>query len=254
VTRLMSAANPPADPSFESAGGSLESPSSLSATPGCLFVVSTPIGNPDDISLRALHVLRTAAVIAVEDIRVTRKLLHHFQIDTPLVSYRPRSQKDDTQPLLDRITAGQDIALVCDAGTPVLADPGLALIGAAQAQGIRIVPIPGASALLAALVASGLVSGRFAFDGFPPRARTDRQQFFIGLKEEKRAIILYESRRYLRDTLQSLLPIFGPLRPVALARNLTLETESIFYGTLRDACTISQSSLPGGEYVLVIGK
>jgi len=243
---------PPAEDSPLSAGGLHVAPPPGSS--GCLYIVSTPIGNPEDISLRAIKILRTVALIAAEDPRVTGRLLKHYQIETQVVSCRPRSQQDILPSLLETLASGQDIALVSDAGTPVLADPGHSLIRSALSRQIRIVPIPGASALLAALVASGLVSGRFVFEGFPPRARSDRERFFSELCREPRAILLYESRRYLRSTLQSLLQALGPERPIALACNLTRTSETIFYGTLQNACALSRSSLPAGEFVLVVGS
>ena len=200
---------------------------------GCLYIVSTPIGNPEDISLRAIRVLGRVAIIAAENAGVTGKLLAHHGITTAVVSYRPRAHSDVTSRLLSELAAGNDIAFVTDAGTPVIADPGQSLIRSAIAQGARVIPVPGASALLSALVASGLVPGRFAFDGFPPRCRADRQEFFAQLTSETRPVLLYESRRYLRSTLQALLAALGPCRRMTLARDLTRDTEAVLHGTIQ---------------------
>lgn len=249
---------------------------------GTLFLVSMPIGNPEDITLRALRVLREAALIAAEDAHITRSFLHLHRIPTEVLSYRPRHvpvpkgeelgsagerEEPDRIPcsnaeigsdasVLGRIRAllasGRDVAAVCDAGTPLLADPGARLVHQALGWGAKVVPVPGPSAALAALVVSDLPTGRFAFDGFPPRSRADRQAFFTALQGETRTIILYETRRYLRSTLQALSASLGPNRRMALARSLTTPAESLFRGSLAEALFHIQPEPPHGEYVLIL--
>ncbi|HZP84535.1 MAG TPA: 16S rRNA (cytidine(1402)-2'-O)-methyltransferase [Chthonomonadaceae bacterium] len=221
--------------------------------PGTLYLVSTPIGNLEDISLRALRLLREVPLIAAEDARVTRKLLDHFGIGTEVVSYRSSRQPHQTETLLAALHAGRDLALVSDAGTPAIADPGASLITAAIARGIPVQPVPGPVAALSALVASGLPAGRFAFDGFPPRRRADRRAFFAALARESRTLLLYESPAYLPATLRDLLAALGRERPVAIVRDLTRSGETCFRGTLAQAVAHFRTHTPRGEYTLVIG-
>jgi 16S rRNA (cytidine1402-2'-O)-methyltransferase len=221
--------------------------------PGTLYLVSTPIGNLEDISLRALRILREVPLIAAEDARVTRKLLAHFGIGTEVVSYRPSRQPQQTETLLASLQAGRALALVSDAGTPAIADPGASLITAAIARGLPVQPVPGPVAALSALVASGLPVGRFAFDGFPPRRRADRRAFFVALARESRTLLLYESPAYLLATLRDLLAALGRERPIVIARDLTRPGETCFRGTLAQAACHFRTHTPRGEYTLVIG-
>lgn len=220
---------------------------------GTLTLVATPIGNLDDISVRALRTLRESSFIVAEDSRVTRPLLRHFAIETELLSFRPRRDSNITQYILARLCAGESAAFVSDAGSPGIADPGVSLVSAALNAGIPVTTVPGPVAALAALTLSGFPSGRFVFEGFPPRSRADRYAFFKRLAQESRTILLYESRSHLRTTLASLADALGPERPILLARDLTKPTEDLFYGTL--AQIIAQSTLvtqPHGEYALVL--
>lgn len=219
--------------------------------PGTLYVVSTPIGNLEDLSPRARRMLQEVDLIAAEDARVTRALLRRCGLSTPVVTCGRRRDGETEEALAARLASGQTLALVCDAGTPGISDPGTALIRLALAQDAAVVPVPGPNAALAALVVSGLPAGRFAFDGFPPRARTDRHAFFQSLRHERRTLLLYESPRFLLDTLERLLAVLGD-RPLAVARHLTKPTEEVYRGTLSDAIDHFRSR-PRGELTLVIG-
>jgi 16S rRNA (cytidine1402-2'-O)-methyltransferase len=230
-----------------------EAPEREAPPHGALYLVSTPIGNPEDISLRALRVLREAALIVAEDARVTRRLLGQFGIATETLSYQQRARPATMRMARGCLRAGKSVAFVCDAGTPGVADPGLELVHAALALGAVVSPVPGAAAALAALVTSGLPTGRFVFEGFPPRARADRAAFFAALSQETRTIALYESPAYLRATLEALSGVFGPTHPVAVARNLTRSSEAVFRGTLGEAVTHFPPRPPQGEYTLVVG-
>src|ERR1051325_7874950 len=169
---------------------------------GTLFVVGTPIGNLEDISLRALRVLKEVSLIAAEDTRVTRKLLSHYDIHTPLTSFHQHSRGEKGESIVAKLVAGQSIALVSDAGMPGISDPGSELINLAIASSIPVVPIPGANAAVAALVVSGLPTGRFTFFGFPPRTKSDRKTFFAELARNGHTAVLYESPGRLLSTLK----------------------------------------------------
>jgi 16S rRNA (cytidine1402-2'-O)-methyltransferase len=220
--------------------------------PGTLYIVATPIGNLEDISLRALRLLREVDLIAAEDTRVTRKLLSHYDIHTPLISYHQHSRGEKAESLVDRLISGQAIALVSDAGTPGISDPGADLIRRALDANVSVIPIPGANAAVAALVASGLPTGRFSFEGFPPRTKTDRREFFADLRDEPRTVILYESAQRMDATLSDLYAAIGD-RPVALARELTKKFEEIFRGCLSAAIHHCDEHKPRGEFTIVIG-
>ena len=218
---------------------------------GTLFVVATPIGNLEDITLRALRVLRECDLIAAEDTRVTRKLLSHFDIHTPLTSYHRHTKESKEESLLSRLAGGATVALVSDAGTPGISDPGSDLIARAIDMGVTVIPIPGASAVLSGLVCSGLPTGRFAFDGFPPRTRTDRREFFTRLECESRTIVLYEAPTRLLATLQELLDHLGDRR-VAIVREITKKFEETYRGTLTGGLAQFRAVAPRGEFTLVV--
>ncbi len=220
--------------------------------PGTLYVVGTPIGNLEDISLRALRILREVDLIAAEDTRVTRKLLSHYDIHSPLTSYHQHSRGEKVDSLINRLVSGQAVALVSDAGTPGISDPGADLIRRALDAGVSVIPIPGPNAALAALVASGLPTGRFAFEGFPPRTKTDRREFFLGLRDEQRTVILYESAQRIAGTLADLYSVIGD-RPVALARELTKKFEDVYRGRLSGALDHCDVHKPRGEFTIVVG-
>jgi len=216
-----------------------------------LVVVATPIGNLEDIGLRALRVLREADVICAEDTRVTRKLLSRYDIHTPLVSYHRHSLARRTEEVLAMLRAGKTVALVSDAGTPAVSDPGADLVRMAAAEGFAVSAVPGPSAVLAALVVSGLPAGRFAFDGFPPRARSDRAAFFTALRNETRTVVLYEAPSRIQATLRDLLHAFGD-RHACVARELTKAFEEVYRGKLSGAIEWIKNSSPRGEYTIAV--
>jgi 16S rRNA (cytidine1402-2'-O)-methyltransferase len=220
--------------------------------PGTLYVVATPIGNLEDITLRALRILKEVALIAAEDTRVTRKLLSHFDIHTPLTSFHQHTRGIKAEGLVEKLSAGQSIALVSDAGMPAISDPGSDLVTLALAAGITVTPIPGANAALSALVVSGLHTSRFAFDGFPPRTRSDRREFFEALREERRTVMLYESPARILSTLRDLHSTLGD-RPVAVARELTKLFEEVYRGPLTGAIAHFTEHKPRGEFTIVLG-
>ncbi|BCV19992.1 16S rRNA (cytidine(1402)-2'-O)-methyltransferase [Moorella sp. Hama-1] len=216
-----------------------------------LYLVATPIGNLEDITLRALKVLREVDLIAAEDTRHTRELLAHYEIHTPLTSYHRHNLAAKTPYLLGLLREGRDIALVSDAGLPGISDPGEELVREAVAAGLAVVPVPGASAALTALVASGLPAGRFAFEGFLPRAGKERRERLAALAAEERTLIFYEAPHRLAATLTDLATTLGA-RQVAVARELTKKFETIWRGTLREAAGYFQDNPPRGEITLVV--
>jgi 16S rRNA (cytidine1402-2'-O)-methyltransferase len=218
---------------------------------GTLYLVATPIGNLEDITARALRVLRECDLIAAEDTRVTRKLLAHFDIHTPLTSYHAHTSEGKADHLLQKLRDGMQIALVSDAGTPCISDPGAELVTAAIELQIRVEPIPGASASLAALIASGLPSARFVFEGFLPRTN-DRQERLREIATERRTTILYESSPRLTDTLKDLAKVCGEDRRVTVGRELTKKFEEFQRGTLTAVRTYYQENPPRGECVIVL--
>jgi len=222
-----------------------------SGTCGELFIVATPIGNLEDISLRALRILREADLIAAEDTRVTRKLLSHYGITTPTTSYHQHSKGAKARHLVDLLANGQRIALVSDAGMPGISDPGHELIQLAVERGIKVTPVPGPVAATAALAASGLPAHRFVFDGFPPRQKKNRVEFFRRLRAEERTIILYESPRRTHEALKDLLEVLGDRRAV-LARELTKLFEEFRRGRLSELLEYTAAHQLKGEVVIVV--
>ncbi len=219
---------------------------------GSLYIVATPIGNLEDMSFRAVRILQTVAVIAAEDTRHTGKLLHHFQIKTPQISYHQHNTQTRTPELIKRLQTGQDLALVSDAGMPGISDPGVELVQACIEAGIAVIPIPGANAAIAALVASGLPCDRFCFEGFLPAKGKARQQRLQDLSTESRTIVLYEAPHRLRQTLQDLAEQVGDDRQIVLARELTKRFEEFWQGTLQAAMTHYENNEPKGEFTLVL--
>jgi 16S rRNA (cytidine1402-2'-O)-methyltransferase len=218
---------------------------------GVLYVVATPIGNLGDITLRALETLKTVDLIAAEDTRHTKKLLQHYGIETPLVSFHQHSGTGRIEQLVRRLLQGESIALVTDAGTPGISDPGGALVAAAHQAGVRVVPIPGASAVTAVLSVAGLPAHRFRFEGFPPRKAGTRQRFFEALREVDAPVVLFESPHRLLATLQAAYDALGDC-PVVVGRELTKHFEEVFRGTLREALAHWQATPPRGEFVIVL--
>jgi 16S rRNA (cytidine1402-2'-O)-methyltransferase len=219
--------------------------------PGTLYLVGTPIGNLDDMTFRAVRILQAVDVIAAEDTRHTGKLLHHFQITTPQVSYHEHNQLSRTPELVARLQQGQTIALVTDAGMPGISDPGYELVKACVAAELAVVPISGPSAAIAGLIASGLPCDRFAFEGFLPAKPQARRAYLETLKLETRTLILYEAPHRLRQTLADLV-ILGEERQIALARELTKLHEEIWRGTVAAAIAHYRDREPQGEFTVVI--
>jgi 16S rRNA (cytidine1402-2'-O)-methyltransferase len=217
---------------------------------GDLYLVPTPIGNLEDITLRALRVLREVDLIAAEDTRVTGRLLAHFEIATPLTSYHEHSKLTKLDTILEALESG-DVALVSDAGTPGLSDPGYELIQAALGRGVRVIPLPGPSALLPALVASGLPTDRFLYLGFLPRRKAARRSAIEAVREVPHTLALFEAPHRLLDTLSDLGEILGE-RQVAVARELTKLHEEIWRGTLGAALAHFGEHPPRGEITLVV--
>lgn len=216
-----------------------------------LYIVPTPIGNLEDITLRALRVLREVALIAAEDTRTTRILLDAYNITTPLISYHEHNKLTRLDDIFHALESG-DVALVSDAGTPGISDPGYELVQAAIAHGVRIVPLPGANAATTVLVASGLPTDSYVFLGFPPRKTTFLRQFIEDVAAETRTMIFYESPHRINKTLAVLREILGN-RPAVLGREITKIYEEILRGSLEDLIIHLVESPPRGEITLLVG-
>lgn len=215
-----------------------------------LYIVATPIGNLTDISERATAVLRTADRIVAEDTRVSRKLLSFLQISAPLTPYHDHNKERVTPGLVEELTAGNAIALITDAGTPGIADPAFYLVRAAVAAGIGVVPIPGPCAAIAALVASGLPTDRFAFENFAPIKPNKRRKFLAGFVDEKRTVILYESPHRIVRLLRDMSDVLGDIR-VVIARELTKQHEEFLRGTPHELMNHFEQRAPRGEMVVL---
>ncbi|MEH2267060.1 MAG: 16S rRNA (cytidine(1402)-2'-O)-methyltransferase [Nostoc sp.] len=220
--------------------------------PGTLYVVGTPIGNLEDITFRAVRILQTVDIIAAEDTRHTGKLLQHFQVKTPQVSYHEHNRTSRIPELLEHLVNDKAIALVSDAGMPGISDPGYELVKACIEAGIPVVPIPGASAAITALSAAGLPTDRFVFEGFLPAKTQQRQEHLESLQTESRTLIFYESPHRLRDTLQDLAEVWGSDRQIVLGRELTKLYEEFWRGTIAEAIAHYSQREPQGEYTLVV--
>ena len=230
-----------------------EGPLCYNTRVGILYLVATPIGNLEDITLRALRILREVNLIAAEDTRHTRKLLTRYEIKTPLISYHEHNKEARLGELLGRLASGSSIALVSDAGTPGLSDPGYELVRAALDAGYTVTPIPGPAAPIAALVASGLPTDAFVFLGYLPRKTSENNRLLSGLVTERRTILAFEVPHRLRATLAAMEHAFGPDRPVAVCRELTKLHEEIMRGSLAEVRAHFESAEPRGEITLVIG-
>jgi 16S rRNA (cytidine1402-2'-O)-methyltransferase len=216
---------------------------------GTLYVVATPIGNLEDVTLRALRVLREVALVAAEDTRRTSKLLQHYSISTPTTSLHEHNERTKSAQLIERLRTGESIALVSDAGTPLVSDPGASLVAAAHAAGIRVEPVPGPSALVAALSASGFDGDLVHFAGFPPAKGAVRRRWFDGLAGLTGVLVLYEAPHRIRDTLADLLETFGDI-PAAVGRELTKAHEEL---AIRPISAHLQGNLQDkGEYTVVV--
>ena len=219
-------------------------------------MVATPIGNLGDVTVRALETLRAVPLVAAEDTRHSRRLLDRYEIDVPTISFHARSTPVRLAQLLDHLRGGADLALVTDAGTPAVSDPGSDLIGAWAAEGGRVVPIPGASAVLAAVVAAGVTGPRWAFEGFLPRSGRDRRDRMARIAADERGTVLFEAPGRVAATLADLADACGPSRIGAVCRELTKLHETVTRGTLAVlAAAAGDGAIPArGEFVLVVGE
>ena len=222
---------------------------SLGAEPGVLYVVASPIGNLEDISLRALRILKEVHAVACEDTRETSKLLRYFEIKKPLISYHDFNERTRARDLINRLKSGDSIALLSDAGTPGISDPGYRLILSAIQEGIKITPVPGPSAVVAALMASGLPTDRFCFEGFLPEKSVALKKKIASLKNEPRTMIFFESTKRLKKTLENFLEILGD-RKIVVARELTKKFETWMRGSVSDVIDKSQDLK--GEVTLIL--
>jgi 16S rRNA (cytidine1402-2'-O)-methyltransferase len=222
--------------------------------PGILYVVATPIGNLGDMVPRAIETLQTVALIAAEDTRHSARLLSHFSIKTPCIAYHDHSDEQRTESLIARMQAGDSIALISDAGTPLVSDPGYRLVRSARQAGLQVVPVPGASALIAALSAAGLPSDRFAFEGFLPAKETARCVQLAQLAADSRTLIFYEAPHRILATLEDMVKVFGPEREVVMARELTKTFETIKGDKVADLArwVAADSNQQRGEIVLLV--
>lgn len=224
------------------------------ALPGALYVVATPIGNLGDLSPRARETLAQVALIAAEDTRHTRSLLQAFGIVTPLVSLHDHNEAARLGPLVERLRRGEAVALVSDAGTPLVSDPGFALVRAALDAGIRVTPIPGPTAAITALSASGLPTDRFAFEGFLPSKSGARKNALLELSREARTLIFYEAPHRLNEVLLAMAEVLGAERRASVGRELTKRFETLYYGTLAELAerSTTDADMSRGELVIVV--
>lgn len=218
---------------------------------GILYLCATPIGNLEDITIRALKVLRKADFIAAEDTRHTLKLLNRYRIKVPLISYHEHNKNYRKHEIIDKLTTGNNVVMVSDAGMPGISDPGEDLVKEAIEAGIEVRPIPGPTALIAAVVISGLPTGRFIFEGFLPRNKKDRESRLKDLKTETRTMVFYESPHRLKQTLNQMYEIFGD-RKLAIAREMTKAYEEVFRGNISDALKHFAEKTPRGEFTIVV--
>ncbi|KJH71814.1 16S rRNA (cytidine(1402)-2'-O)-methyltransferase [Aliterella atlantica] len=220
--------------------------------PGTLYIVGTPIGNLEDITYRAVRILQNVDLIAAEDTRHTGRLLQHFQVKAPQISYHDHNHSSRTPEILEHLASKKAIALVTDAGMPGISDPGYELVKACVDAGIAVVPIPGVSAVTTAISACGLPSDRFIFEGFLPVKGQERKNRLESLQTEARTIVLYESPHRLQQTLKDLAAALGIERQIVLARELTKLHEEFWRGTLQEAIARCKQREPQGEYTLVV--
>ena len=218
---------------------------------GKLYLVATPIGNLDDITVRALNVLKSVSLIACEDTRHSLKLFNHFDIQKPLTSYFEHNKKEKGEYIISHLKEGEDVALVTDAGTPAISDPGEDLVKMCISEGIQVVPVPGAAALINALIISGQDTGRFSFEGFLSMNKKSRNEHLQSLKDEKRTMIFYEAPHKLTRTLADMQKVFGN-RNLSIVREITKLHEECLVTSLDDAIKFYEENYPKGEYVLVV--
>lgn len=221
-------------------------------TLGTLYLVPVPIGNWDDITLRGLRILREVDLIACEEYREARRLLSHYGIEKPLIAVNEHTEREAIDEVLHELSAGRNVALIPDAGTPVFSDPGLPLVQAAIAAGVKIVPLPGASSLLPALVASGMRTDAFVFVGWLSPKREKRRQELSQLRSEPRTLVFMDTPYRLFPLLNDAMEILGKTRNAAIALNLSMEDEEIIHGTLGELCQRFGKRTKKREFVLIV--
>lgn len=219
---------------------------------GMLYLCATPIGNLEDVTLRVLRVLREVDVIAAEDTRQSIKLLNHYEIKTPLISYHEHNKREKTPLLIGRMLAGETIALVTDAGTPAISDPGEDLVKACYEAGIEVSSLPGASAVITALTLSGMKARRFTFEGFLPMDKKEKKQVMERLAATTCTTIFYEAPHRLKKTLSAFLEITGENRNITICKELTKKYEDAMHMTMGEAVSYYDKEEPKGEFVLVL--
>jgi len=221
---------------------------------GTLYIVATPIGNLDDISRRAIEILNGVDLIAAEDTRHSQKLLQSIQVDTPVVSHHDFSADSAINRILDKLESGSSVALISDAGTPLISDPGYKLVSLARQKKLSVIPVPGASALVSALSVSGLATDRFTFEGFLPSKSAARQKRLLGLADEQRTMVFYESTHRIMESLMDMRAAFEEQRLIFIGRELTKRFESHFLGTAA-ACVEwlgGDANQQKGEFVVIV--
>jgi 16S rRNA (cytidine1402-2'-O)-methyltransferase len=221
---------------------------------GILYIVATPIGNLSDISLRGLEVLNTVSLIAAEDTRNSKVLLNHHSIKTPMTAYHEHNEDRKATFLLDKLVAGESIALISDAGTPLINDPGYSLVEKAKQAGLQVMPIPGACAIIAALSASGIATDRFSFEGFLPRTSAARKAVFERYQKRQGTLIFYESSHRIAKCVGDMLAVYQPTHRMSIARELTKTYETIVTGTVEEVHerVMSDANMQRGEFVVLI--
>lgn len=226
----------------------------MSNDKGTLYIVATPIGNLADISLRALDVLKRVNLIAAEDTRNSKVLMNHYSIQTPMLAYHEHNEQSKQAALLKKLASGESVALISDAGTPLINDPGYTLVESAKQAGFEVVPIPGACALIAALSASGLAADRFMFEGFLPRTSYARTAIFEAYKSRQGTLIFYESSHRIVKCMEDVLAIYGADHKVSIARELTKTYETIVTGTVLETHqrVTADKNMQRGEFVVLI--
>ena len=218
---------------------------------GALYIVPTPIGNLEDITFRAVRVLKEVDLIAAEDTRHSRVLLNHYGIRTPVTSYHEHNERTKARELVERLRQGTSIALLSDAGTPMISDPGYRLMVEAIGAGVQVVPLPGPSALTAALTAAGLPTDRFAFEGFLPAKKSERRSTLEALKNDTRTLLFYETPHRLKETLADMAEIFGD-RNVAIGREISKVHEEFLRGAMREIIVKIEQQNVRGEITLIV--
>lgn len=220
-----------------------------------LFVVATPIGHLDDMTFRAIDILKSVSIVAAEDTRQSAQLFKHYNISTQLTACHEHNESNKIEQLVQKLLAGDNVALISDAGTPLISDPGFKLVRAAQEHGIKVVPVPGACAAIAALSAVGLPSDRFSFEGFLPSKASQRISQLEKLKNETQTLIFYEAPHRILECVKNMAEVFGENRPVGFAREITKTFETIKKMTLKDLVSFIENdhNQEKGEIVLVVG-